>query len=38
MRCFVMINGGTGKSVMATAMMPLLKKKIRQRRKSFSVI
>ena len=27
MRCFVMINGGTGKSVMATAMMPLLKKK-----------
>ena len=27
MRCFVMINGGTGKSIMATAMMPLLKKK-----------
>ncbi len=27
MRCFVMINGGTGKSIMATAMMPLLAKK-----------
>lgn len=27
MRAFVMVNGGTGKSIMATAMMPLLKKK-----------